>query len=207
MDRDDAGTVRARRETVRSGVFRPSHRLPTMTIEEFADLEIADAQERSEREKAAAAHKPTIEEDMRRRDQLALAPETLDSCWHELGLEAEDPLPQLSPEPVGQLPAFVGPLGHLPDPEHAQRWPPEVLHEDFPGGGGNNPCLRSGRGLGEQQHSLMPGLPPHTVIQVDQAARLESTRRRHQALRRGKGTPYPAAGKGGSRTTPASSRR
>ena len=41
-----------------------------MTIEEFADLEIADAQERSEREKAAAAHKPTIEEDMRRRDQL-----------------------------------------------------------------------------------------------------------------------------------------
>ena len=55
MDRDDAGTVRARRETVRSGVFRPSHRLPTMTIEEFADLEIADAQERSEREKAAAA--------------------------------------------------------------------------------------------------------------------------------------------------------
>ena len=70
MDRDDAGTVRARRETVRSGVFRPSHRLPTMTIEEFADLEIADAQERSEREKAAAAHKPTIEEDMRRRDQL-----------------------------------------------------------------------------------------------------------------------------------------
>ena len=70
MDRDDAGTVRARRETIRSGVFRPSHRLPTMTIEEFADLEIADAQERSEREKAAAAHKPTIEEDMRRRDQL-----------------------------------------------------------------------------------------------------------------------------------------
>ena len=70
MDRDDAGTVRARRETVRSGVFRPSHRLPTMTIEEFADLEIADAQERSEREKAAAAHKPSIEEDMRRRDQL-----------------------------------------------------------------------------------------------------------------------------------------
>ena len=41
-----------------------------MTIEEFADLEIADAQERSEREKAAAAHKPTIEGDMRRRDQL-----------------------------------------------------------------------------------------------------------------------------------------
>ena len=41
-----------------------------MTIEEFADLEIADAQERSEREKAAAAHKPSIEEDMRRRDQL-----------------------------------------------------------------------------------------------------------------------------------------
>ena len=70
MDRDDAGTVRARRETVRSGVFRPSHRLPTMTIEEFADLEIADAQERSEREKAAAAHRPSIEEDMRRRDQL-----------------------------------------------------------------------------------------------------------------------------------------
>ena len=44
-----------------------------MTIEEFADLEIADAQERSEREKAGAAHKPT-RMIMRRAHQLGLSP-------------------------------------------------------------------------------------------------------------------------------------
>ncbi|KAH7465986.1 hypothetical protein KRP22_014970 [Phytophthora ramorum] len=42
-----------RRETVRSGVFQPGHRLPTMTLEEYADRELADAQERQKREQEA----------------------------------------------------------------------------------------------------------------------------------------------------------
>lgn len=39
-----------RRETVKSGVFQPGHRLPTMSLEEYADMEMADAQERQKRE-------------------------------------------------------------------------------------------------------------------------------------------------------------
>lgn len=42
-----------RRETIRSGVFKPGHRLPTMTLEEYADRELADAQERQKREQYA----------------------------------------------------------------------------------------------------------------------------------------------------------
>ncbi|KAF4138153.1 TAP42-like family [Phytophthora infestans] len=42
-----------RRETVRSGVFKPGHRLPTMTLEEYADREVADAMERQKREQEA----------------------------------------------------------------------------------------------------------------------------------------------------------
>lgn len=38
------------RETIRSGVFRPGHRLPTMTLEEYADHEMADAVERQKKE-------------------------------------------------------------------------------------------------------------------------------------------------------------
>ncbi|KAG7399975.1 hypothetical protein PHYBOEH_007495 [Phytophthora boehmeriae] len=42
-----------RRETIRSGVFQPGHRLPTMTLEEYADREVADAMERQKREQEA----------------------------------------------------------------------------------------------------------------------------------------------------------
>ncbi|KAG6969011.1 hypothetical protein JG688_00005529 [Phytophthora aleatoria] len=42
-----------RRETIRSGVFKPGHRLPTMTLEEYADREVADAMERQKREQEA----------------------------------------------------------------------------------------------------------------------------------------------------------
>ncbi|RLN78202.1 hypothetical protein BBJ28_00015287 [Nothophytophthora sp. Chile5] len=42
-----------RRETVRSGVFQPGHRLPTMSLEEYADREVADAMERQKREQEA----------------------------------------------------------------------------------------------------------------------------------------------------------
>ncbi|CAI5720941.1 unnamed protein product [Hyaloperonospora brassicae] len=34
------------RETIRSGVFQPGHRLPTMSLAEYADREVADATER-----------------------------------------------------------------------------------------------------------------------------------------------------------------
>lgn len=40
-----------RRETVRSGVFQPGHRLPTMSLTEYADQQVADAMERQDREK------------------------------------------------------------------------------------------------------------------------------------------------------------
>ncbi|GLD99665.1 hypothetical protein PINS_up008391 [Pythium insidiosum] len=52
-----------RRETIRSQVFQPGHRLPTMSLEEYADRELADAQERQKREQEA----PTAP---RRYDQL-----------------------------------------------------------------------------------------------------------------------------------------
>lgn len=39
-----------RRETVKSGVFQPGHRLPTMSLEAYADMEMADAKERQARE-------------------------------------------------------------------------------------------------------------------------------------------------------------
>ncbi|KAL3666456.1 hypothetical protein V7S43_008705 [Phytophthora oleae] len=42
-----------RRETIRSGVFKPGHRLPTMSLEEYADREVADAMERQKREQEA----------------------------------------------------------------------------------------------------------------------------------------------------------
>ena len=34
------------RETIRSGVFQPGHRLPTMSLAEYADREVADATKR-----------------------------------------------------------------------------------------------------------------------------------------------------------------
>jgi hypothetical protein len=43
------------KETIRADVFRPRMSGPTMTLEEFADLELADARAREERERQAAA--------------------------------------------------------------------------------------------------------------------------------------------------------
>ena len=62
-----------KREQVRAGVFRPGHNLPTMTLDELADLEIAGAQERARKAAEAEARVPTIDEDTRRRDELAAA--------------------------------------------------------------------------------------------------------------------------------------
>lgn len=39
-----------RRETVKAGVFQPGHRLPTMSLEAYAEMEMADAKERQARE-------------------------------------------------------------------------------------------------------------------------------------------------------------
>lgn len=39
------------RENFKATVFRPGHRLPTMSLEEYADKEVADAIERGQREK------------------------------------------------------------------------------------------------------------------------------------------------------------
>lgn len=39
------------RENFKAAVFRPGHRLPTMSLEEYADKEIAEAMERGKREK------------------------------------------------------------------------------------------------------------------------------------------------------------
>lgn len=39
-----------RKETIRSQVFQPGHRLPTMSLNEYADRELADAQDRQKRE-------------------------------------------------------------------------------------------------------------------------------------------------------------
>ena len=67
---NERGEIATTRERVRAGVFQPGHRLPTMSLEEFADLEVADAMQRSAAQKAAAEHKPSIAEDTRRRDEL-----------------------------------------------------------------------------------------------------------------------------------------
>lgn len=40
-----------RRDTVKADVFRPRMEGPTMSIEEFADMEVAQAREREAREK------------------------------------------------------------------------------------------------------------------------------------------------------------
>lgn len=47
-----------RREIIKANVFRPDHRLPTMSLEEFADKERAEAEERGRREAEAEAGKP-----------------------------------------------------------------------------------------------------------------------------------------------------
>jgi hypothetical protein len=47
------GSLQVRREVLRDGVFRPAHNLPTMSLEDFADAEMADAIARSEAAKRA----------------------------------------------------------------------------------------------------------------------------------------------------------
>ncbi|CAK4615352.1 hypothetical protein LEN26_006085 [Aphanomyces euteiches] len=44
-----------KREVIKGQVFQPGHRLPTMSLQEFADRELEDALERREREKNAPA--------------------------------------------------------------------------------------------------------------------------------------------------------
>jgi hypothetical protein len=45
------GQLRIRHEEVRARVFQPGHRLPTMSLDEFAELEMQKAREAEEREK------------------------------------------------------------------------------------------------------------------------------------------------------------
>lgn len=54
------------RERLRAGVFRPSHALPTMTLEEFAEQEVADMRRREEESKKAEAAREAI--DLERED-------------------------------------------------------------------------------------------------------------------------------------------
>ena len=71
INRGGAGEPLAiKRERVRAGVFQPGHNLPTMTLDQLADIEIADAMERSRKAKDREHYKPTIAEDTRRRDQI-----------------------------------------------------------------------------------------------------------------------------------------
>ena len=72
IDRSDTPdqSLSVRRDRVRAGVFRPTVQGPTMTLEQLADIEIADAMERDRKQKEAAAKKPTIEEDTRRVEHL-----------------------------------------------------------------------------------------------------------------------------------------
>lgn len=52
-----AGQLQAQRERVAGAVFRPTHHLPTMSLDEFADGEVADMQRRQQAEQEAAAAK------------------------------------------------------------------------------------------------------------------------------------------------------
>ena len=45
----------SRKENIKAGVFQPGHRLPTMTIEELADIEVAAALERQRKTEAMPA--------------------------------------------------------------------------------------------------------------------------------------------------------
>lgn len=47
MTRGEDGSLQVRKEQLKSEVFRPGHRLPTMSIEELAEIEVAAAMERS----------------------------------------------------------------------------------------------------------------------------------------------------------------
>jgi immunoglobulin-binding protein 1 len=47
------GQLRMQKEVVRANVFKPTVAPPTMTLEEFADIELADAMARAEQEKLA----------------------------------------------------------------------------------------------------------------------------------------------------------
>jgi len=48
-----SGHLVSRKEQIKAGVFQPGHRQPTMSLEEFADMEVADALARAQRQKDA----------------------------------------------------------------------------------------------------------------------------------------------------------
>lgn len=50
-----SGMLSSRKENIKVGVFQPGHRLPTMTIEELADIEVAAALERQRKTEAMPA--------------------------------------------------------------------------------------------------------------------------------------------------------
>ena len=57
------GTAMSQREELRQAVFRPSHVLPSMTVEEWGDIEVAQAMERQRKEKEEAERRKKKEGD------------------------------------------------------------------------------------------------------------------------------------------------
>jgi len=82
-----SSSLEVKREIFKNGVFRPDHNLPTMSLEEFARLEVAEAKRRSERAKNAPKgprrseqlHKDGDEDDEALADEAA----KLDREWDD----------------------------------------------------------------------------------------------------------------------------
>ncbi|KAF0687295.1 Aste57867_20961 [Aphanomyces stellatus] len=76
-----------KREVIKGSVFQPGHRLPTMSLEEYADRELDDALARQEKEKNAPAGPRRIEqlEEDGDEDNLALVEEATyrDRSWDD----------------------------------------------------------------------------------------------------------------------------
>ncbi|RHY45907.1 hypothetical protein DYB34_013247 [Aphanomyces astaci] len=76
-----------KREVIRGDVFQPGHRLPTMSLEEYADRELDDALARQEKEKNAPAGPRRIEqlEEDGDEDDLGLVDEATarDRAWDD----------------------------------------------------------------------------------------------------------------------------
>lgn len=81
-------TFNVTREQVKATIFRPGHRLPTMSLEEFAEKEREEAMERSKKEAAAEEGRPvsykTLEEMGREDDEAEVDRSTLkDRNWDD----------------------------------------------------------------------------------------------------------------------------
>uniref|UniRef100_A0A7S3L4U5 TAP42-like protein n=1 Tax=Amphora coffeiformis TaxID=265554 RepID=A0A7S3L4U5_9STRA len=85
------GRIQVRRDTARKEVFRRGWNQPTMTIEELADHEVADAMARAERQKQAEAaqaeaprrYEQLVKDGMEDRADLVEASAALDRKWDD----------------------------------------------------------------------------------------------------------------------------